>query len=805
MARATFGAITLGPVHPDGKVGKQGPGVTRLAIVLSVLVVSLCAASTAAAARSEFFGIVQGQQLDLQDLEELTAAGVRTERHLLNWSSAQPSQGSFDWDATDRFIGRLASHGIRPAPFVWGNPGWVAGSPATPPLDSTADRQAWRNFLKAAVARYGPGGSYWANGYLQQFGADATPLPILSWQIWNEPNLAKFFAPSPSPGKYAQLLRISHDAIKSQDPQAQIVLAGMVGYTGRKAWEFLDDLYRVGAVKGNFDAAALHPYGSDLDKVRNAFQQFRRVMTDHDDEETPLWVTELGWGSNPPDQFGINKGLEGQERLLRRSFEMVLGNRSGWNVQRLFWFFWRDPSTHRPGTCSFCSSAGLLRHDRTRKSAFWAFRARTAETTPPGANITAGPSPGSFTNDSTPSFSFASGDASAIFECRVDPGAFQACSSPHTISQLSDGAHTFHVKAIDAPGNESPIRSRSFTVDTTVPPVTISSGPAAGQPSSDPSPSFGFASGESGASLSCQLDGGGFQPCSSPFTASGLADGSHTFRVRATDAAQNIGVAPRTWIVDTTSPTVTISSGPPDGSIRPGRNPSFVFTTGEPDVSFECQLGGGAPQDCSSPFTASRLADGPYTFQVTATDAADNTATASRTWTLDGPAEVSITAGPAPGSVSSDPRPRFAFSSLDADSDFDCRIDAAGFAPCASPFTTSALADGLHTVRVRATDTAQATDVDWRWFNVDTTAPALTIKGQRRVKTKRRRASAAFTLKASEQVNRRCRIDSRRFKPCSRRYRTPKLARGTHRLKVKAADHAGNVRAKRKSFKIVRG
>ena len=393
----------------------------------------------------------------------MATARIRTQRHLLDWSTVQPSRGSFAWGSVDQFIGRLASHGIRAAPFVWGSPGWVAGSRATPPLESTADRDAWKDFLKAAVARYGPGGSYWANGYLQQFGADATPLPIQSWQIWNEPNLKKFFAPNPSPGKYAQLLRISKSAIAAEDPQARIVLAGMVAYTDRKAWDFLDDLYDLGNVKSSFEAAALHPYGSQIERVQNAFQQFRRVMKEHNDGPTPVWVTEIGWGSNPPDNFGINKGLEGQERMLRRSFELVLNNRRAWNVQRLFWFFWRDPAAHTPGTCSFCSSAGLLRHNRNPKPAYNTFRGFTAETDPPQARFTSGPSAGSSTNDPTPSFSFASDEPGSTFVCRVDGGSFTSCSPPHTLAPLADGAHTFSVKAIDAPGNESPVVSRTFT------------------------------------------------------------------------------------------------------------------------------------------------------------------------------------------------------------------------------------------------------------------------------------------------------------------------------------------------------
>jgi hypothetical protein len=80
----------------------------------------------------------------------------------------------------------------------------------------------------------------------------------------------------------------------------------------------------------------------------------------------------------------------------------------------------------------------------------------------------------------------------------------------------------------------------------------------------------------------------------------------------------------------------------------------------------------------------------------------------------------------------------------------------------------------------------------------------LTIKGYRKVWTTTRKASAAFTLKASEPVDHQCRVDSRRFEPCSRRYRTPRLRHGTHILKIRAVDRVGNVGTKRKKFRIAR-
>jgi hypothetical protein len=710
-------------------------------------------------------------------------------------------------------VGSLASHGIQPVPFVWGSPPWVRPGPSRPPVDGPFAESAWRNFLKAAVARYGPGGRYWANGYRQRFGANATPRPIRSWQIWNEPNLQKYFDPGGTSGqginKYARLVKISHDAIKSRDPHAKIVLAGNPGYprraAGLKAWDFLRGLYEVPGFKGDFDVAALHPYTGSLDVLRDQLQLYRAVMKEHGDQGTPLWITELGWGSAPPDRFGINKGPTGQASMLKDSYRMILENRNAWNVQRLFWFLWRDPPPPTgTGGCSFCSSGGLLRPNRTPKPAYAAFRRFASETTPPRATITAGPSQGDFISDPTPSFSVRSNEPGSTFACRVDAGPYKACSSSYTLPLLPDGLHAIFVKAIDARGNESAVVSRSFTVDTVTPAVTISSGPRQGATSSDATPSFGFASNDSSAALSCQLDGGGFGACSSPVSFGGVADGPHTFQVRATDRAQNTDVASRTWTVDATAPLVTFVSGPADGSVSSDRSPAIAFDSNDPSAAFRCRVDGGGFDVCRSPFSFWGLADGTHTLQVRATDSVRNSVLASLTWTVAGPADVSIMAGPASGSVTKDRTPSFSFVSLDSDSSFQCRIDGAPYSPCNSPKTTPKLSDRRHTFAVKAADAARTTDLARRSFTVDATAPAIRVKGHKRVWTRTRRASATFTLKAAEPVDHRCRVNSRRFEPCSWRYKTPKLRRGTHVLKVKAVDRVGNVGTKRERFRIIR-
>jgi hypothetical protein len=445
----------------------------RAAILTAVLALSLLAPSTAGAAsvRSEFYGIVQTPwTLDTKDLQGLRANKVRTVRFSFDWRSVQPKRpNGFNWVKWDTQVGRLAAYGIRVVPAMWGNPKWVgqARDWARPPIDSAKDKAAWQNFLKAAVRRYGPGGIYWNTGYKEQYGEAAVPLPITTWQVWNEPNLKKFFIHYPSPKEYAQLLALSHGAIKSVDSNAQILLGGMPGNGDVKATDFLNELYKqakVPNVKRYFNAAALHPYNAKLSQVESQISQFRGIMKRWGDAAKPLWISEIAWGSARPDSKGINKGPAGQAQMLKDVYKLILSRRSAWRIERLFWYHWRDPKVLK-ASCTFCGTAGLLNFKRTPKPAFKAFKGFAAETVPPIATITSGPGEGSTVQNPKPSFSFKSSEAGSTFECRFDAKPLAPCTAPTTPKgALTSGAHSFSVRAIDAAGNLSATVTRSFTV-----------------------------------------------------------------------------------------------------------------------------------------------------------------------------------------------------------------------------------------------------------------------------------------------------------------------------------------------------
>ena len=181
---------------------------------------------------------------------------------------------------------------------------------------------------------------------------------------------------------------------------------------------------------------------------------------------------------------------------------------------------------------------------------------------------------------------------------------------------------------------------------------------------------------------------------------------------------------------DTTVPDTTIDSGP---SGTTNANVSFAFSSSEsPLLGFECKLDSAEWEACGASKSYSNLSEGSHTVQVRAVDTAGNPdpSPVSRTWTVDRtPPDTTINSGPS--GTTANASPSFTFSSSEPNSTFECRLDSnqeSDFQPCSSPKSYSSLADGDHTLDVRATDAVGNTDQTpaSRSFTVDTTPPTAT-------------------------------------------------------------------------------
>jgi hypothetical protein len=257
----------------------------------------------------------------------------------------------------------------------------------------------------------------------------------------------------------------------------------------------------------------------------------------------------------------------------------------------------------------------------------------TVNTSTPDTDILSGPADASASASTTAAFRFVSPDAGAgaTFECALDDGGFIACTSPQSYSDLGEGPHSFAVRVRDAVGNLDPTPAdRSWTVDRTPPNTTIVTGPSGVMAVA--SASVTFTANEPDAAFGCSLDGGAFASCTSPANLPGLAQGSHTFAVRAVDAAGNTDTSPATgsWTVDTVFPGIAFVTGPANNSTV-GPRVVLGFTVTEGVVA--CSLDSAAFGACAGPI-AVNLPAGAHQFAVRATDAAGNTTTVSRAWTI---------------------------------------------------------------------------------------------------------------------------------------------------------------------------
>ena len=418
----------------------------------------------------------------------------------------------------------------------------------------------------------------------------------------------------------------------------------------------------------------------------------------------------------------------------------------------------------------------------------------TIGTSAPTALPTVTPSQGGTTNDTTPSFALSGGVSGGTFECRVDGGAWMTCVNPYTVSPaLAPGTHTIEVRVVDAYGNAGAATSTTVVIDTTPPAAPTASTPPA-SPTNQTTASIGI-NGEAGATFECKLDTGAWVACSNPTALTNLADGPHTLQMRQIDTAGNTGPATSvSWTVDTAppSPAPTITGTP----ISPASTSSatLTFAATEAGSTFECSTDGATWTTCTSPLSLSGLSEGGHVVKIREIDAAGNVgAISTASWIVDTtPPNNPPTVTGVPTGVTASGALSATFTG-DAGNGFQCKLDFGGWGTCTSPFTTSGLADGQHTLSVRQIDTAgnAGPSVSSMW-TVDSTAPtAPPLTGTPPALTSN--TQPVFTFTGDGDTTFECSLDGTTWTTCSSPVQVaPALADGSYTFSTRQVDAAGN-------------
>ena len=217
----------------------------------------------------------------------------------------------------------------------------------------------------------------------------------------------------------------------------------------------------------------------------------------------------------------------------------------------------------------------------------------------------------------------------------VDPGFLNAAAGDYSLrsgAAVVDQGDSSVGTALDRAGNDrtfdgdsngSPVPDMGAyeLVDVTAPKTVITGGPSG--LTNDNTPVFTFRSG-SDVTFQCQIDGSGFQACGSPVTTTPLADGAHSFTVRATDPVLNVEAGPptRSFRIDTVAPDTRFTKKAPKRFFK--ERVKFKFASSEAGSRFQCKLDRRAWRGCGSTFKFG-VKRGKHTILVRSVDRAGNT------------------------------------------------------------------------------------------------------------------------------------------------------------------------------------
>lgn len=250
----------------------------------------------------------------------LAEMGFDWAKGFATWQAAPP----YDWVNVDNqlreFLASVSNVLIR-----------VGGDDQHKPPLTPAERTAFRAYVQALAHHVS---TTWR----------PQGLKTAAYEIWNEPNLEYEWGEAPNAAQYTALLKEAYQGVKTGDPQAYVVSAGLATTGGTlqdSAAEqaavvaFAQSLYGVEAVvpdltflqqmylngaKGHLDALGTHPYGgADPPEVAPALatgpiyfrraEEQRQVMLDNGDQ-SPMWNTEFGWVVETSYNLGEHEWME---------------------------------------------------------------------------------------------------------------------------------------------------------------------------------------------------------------------------------------------------------------------------------------------------------------------------------------------------------------------------------------------------------------------------------------------------------------------------------------------------------------
>ncbi|CAN5871466.1 hypothetical protein BH09ACT7_BH09ACT7_33170 [soil metagenome] len=271
-------------------------------IVIGCLAVS-CSASLPAVQRAVIGMTIHVRGADKAGIKRqfdlMTAMHVKWVRVDVGWAWVESERGQFDWTDPDTVVDEAKARGMNVLIVLAFTPAWArssgAGHAGVTPYSRPTQMSEFADFARIAAQRYASRG-------------------VRNWEIWNEPNLRRFWPPRPAADEYGDLFRSAAAAIRGVDSKARLLIAGLSPKYGSSDDEsspvdYLEKLYDNGTAQ-LADAIAVHPYSfpampmAAQQRMIGGFKDLpalHTVMDNHGDGKKKIWITEFGspTGSGP--------------------------------------------------------------------------------------------------------------------------------------------------------------------------------------------------------------------------------------------------------------------------------------------------------------------------------------------------------------------------------------------------------------------------------------------------------------------------------------------------------------------------
>jgi hypothetical protein len=390
---------------------------------------------------------------------------------------------------------------------------------------------------------------------------------------------------------------------------------------------------------------------------------------------------------------------------------------------------------------------------------------------------------GNQTTATSASIAFSATNGPNTFTCKVDAAAAAACTTPLSVpGPLAVGSHTVIISATNA----TPLTGTTTVAWSVaiVPVITISSSPTTGTSTTG---SVVFAVTGSPTSVTCQLDAAAAAACTSPYNLTGLAAGSHTVTINASNGVGNATPKTATWTVQAPAPVVSLVS-PPSGN-RTTSSETISWTATNSPTTTTCSLDGAAASACTSPKALTGLGVGTHTFVVTASNGLTGSATA--TWTTVAAAPT-VTLTSTPPATNAPATATFAWTTGGgAPTSTTCQLDASPATACTTGQTYSALSAGAHSFVVTVSNTGGPATASYSWTVAAGVAPpTLSLTQAPPATGTATTATIAWTTVGTVNTTT-CTYDGAAYTPCTSPVNLSAVTVASHTFVVTATNTGG--------------